>query len=564
MKKIGIDHESRNKIFRSLRRLEATGLADALYRLGVDLPMIRRVMAELNQSRQIDSLQAPDKALRGDKQALKTLDILGLQRPDQHALAGINKFLALVETKEKGEAELVRRVNAAKAELRLLRPEWRSAFNVFFALKGTCKAMHHLQSIGQPVSKRAVYSQFLKSKDFSGTFTQATIEAAYRLLMRHGAGKNGAIKACPNAFDEANSAQRMLLDRINDLERITTPSHVRKAVAILSCLQQSNLRDWLEFAAENLSQARKSHAAALSGSPNSNLTITQARHKVDEAKQTFAKALRRAVNAVGGKTGLGLAGDSRHLVPLDSFNFEGHSGKFDSFKGKGIARGNFDRASFKNAVGLITHGGSFCKADFSGSTVGTLRGNFSGARFDGATFKSRWSVLLTGKFDGVDFSKVRIKSPIDILRSSFRGATIRPEMVNPIINALAPTETIGLKGEGAELVREAQKVAGRAIAEVGSVLERMADRDHGLPIEFTGLVKRLTDMPAPSAISTMQEILSHFTTGEDTVAGLIGTKDQFEKLGEMLPLAAFAAKLDLAFNSIEAIKVRAARTTMLG
>jgi hypothetical protein len=97
-----------------------------------------------------------------------------------------------------------------------------------------------------------------------------------------------------------------------------------------------------------------------------------------------------------------------------------------------------------------------------------------------------------------------------------------------------------------------------------TVTSTFPDRDHGLPIEFTGLVKRLTDMPAPSAISTMQEILSHFTTGEETVAGLIGTKDQFEKLGGMLPLDAFAAKLDLAFNSIEVIKVRAARTTMLG
>src|ERR1035441_1778772 len=78
-------------------------------------------MAELDQSRQIDSLHAPDDALRGAKKALKTLDILGLQRPGRTWLAQMNKFLALVEPGKPRAADLVERVEAAKQELRGLR-----------------------------------------------------------------------------------------------------------------------------------------------------------------------------------------------------------------------------------------------------------------------------------------------------------------------------------------------------------------------------------------------------------------------------------------------------------
>src|ERR1035441_4628029 len=564
MKKVGIDHQTRNRIFRSLKRLEVTNLPDALDRHGADLLTIQRVMMELNQSRQIDSLHAPVKALRGDKKAIKTLDILGLQRPDKAWLAQMNELLALVEPGKPRAAGLVKRVEAARQELRILRQKRKTAIGAFGELKGVCEVVCYLQSVNRPVNRRTAFAQFLKSKELCrGNFSQATVEAAFDLLMRHGAGESGAMKAFQMAHDEAMALEQKLSERIADLEGLTDPAHVRKAVDVIARMKPSKARDELELVTEALVEARKKLQKALDEILNSNLSKARAKRQVDVAARSFAKAFTVAVSILGGKTGLRLAEAFSHLVLENTFNFAGHGGKFDRYKGKAIVHGNFNRASFRNAVVTTTEGGSFRKADFSGATLGTLRGDFSGARFNGTILKSRTSVVLSGRFDGVDFSKVMIESAIDVLRSLFRGATIRPEMVSPIINALAPTDTIGLKGEGAELVCEAQKVAGRAIAEVGSVLDKMADRDHGLPIEFTGLVKRLTDMPAPSAISTMQEILSHFTTGEETVAGLIGIKDQFEKLGGVLPLDAFAAKLDLAFNNIEAIKVRAARTTML-
>jgi hypothetical protein len=157
MKRAGINHQTRNKVFRSLKRLEATSLPDALDRHGADLPTIRRVMAELDQSRQIDSLQVPDKALRGDKKALKTLDILGLQRPDKAWLAQMNKFLALVEPGKPRTADLVRRVEAAKQELRVLRKGRKTAIGALGELKGVCEVVCYLQSVNRPVNRRTVF-----------------------------------------------------------------------------------------------------------------------------------------------------------------------------------------------------------------------------------------------------------------------------------------------------------------------------------------------------------------------------------------------------------------------
>jgi hypothetical protein len=136
MKKVGIDHQTRNRILRSLKRLEVTNLPDALDRHGADLLTIRRVMTELNQSRQIDSLHAPVKALRGDKKAIKTLDILGLQRPDKAWLAQMNDLLALVEPGKPRAAGLVKRVEAARQELRILRQKRKTAIGALGELKG--------------------------------------------------------------------------------------------------------------------------------------------------------------------------------------------------------------------------------------------------------------------------------------------------------------------------------------------------------------------------------------------------------------------------------------------
>ena len=177
--------------------------------------------------------------------------------------------------------------------------------------------------------------------------------------------------------------------------------------------------------------------------------------------------------------------------------------------------------------------------------------------------KARMSVVLSGRFDGVNFSTVRIESPIDVLSSSFRGARIRPEMVCPIIDAVAPRETIGLRGKGANLVREAQEVAERAIGDVGQVLERIGSRAHGLSFTLHGLVKRLEDMSPTRALSTMNRLLLTFSAREETSAGQMGRKEQLEKLGEILPVEALTAKLDAALDSIMAIKDRAPGTTIM-
>lgn len=136
-------------------------------------------------------------------------------------------------------------------------------------------------------------------------------------------------------------------------------------------------------------------------------------------------------------------------------------------------------------------------------------------------------------------------------------------MVCPIIDAVAPRETIGLRGKGANLVREAQEVAERAIADVGPVLERTGSRAHGLPFTLHGLVERLEDMSPTRALSTMNRILLNFSTREETSAGQMGRKEQLEKLGEILPLETFTAKLDAAFNKMMAIKDQAPGTTVM-
>src|ERR1017187_5317606 len=381
--------------------------------------------------------------------------------------------------------------------------------------------------------------------------------------MRHGAGESGAMKAFQKAHDEAMALEQKLSESIADLEGLTDPSHVGKAVDVIARTKPSKARDELELATEALVEARKKLRKALDEILNSNLSKAQAKRQVDVAARSFAKAFTVAVSILGGKTGLRLAEGCRHLVLANTFNFNGVGGKFDRYKGEAIVHGNFDRASFRNAVVASTEGGSFRKADFSGATLGTLRGDFSGARFNGTTLKSRMSVVLSGRFDGVNFANVRIESPIDILSSSFRGASIRPEMVCPIIDAVAPRETIGLRGKGANLVREAQEVAERAIADVGQVLERTGSRAHGLPFTLHGLVERLEDMSPTRALSTMNRILLNFSTREETSAGQMGRKEQLKKLGEILPVEALTAKLDAALDSIMAIKDRAPGTTIM-
>ena len=564
MKKVGIDHQTRNRIFRSLKRLEAANLPDALDRHGVDLPTIRRVMTELNQSRQIDPLHAPVKALRGDKKALKTLDILGLQRPDKAWLAQMNKFLALVEPGKPRAADLVKRVEAAKQELRILRKQRKTAVGALGELKGVCEVVCYLQSVNRPVNRRTAFAQFLKSKELCrGNFSQATVEAAFDLLMRHGAGESGAMKAFQKAHDEAVALEQKLSERIADLESLTDPSHVGKAVDVIARMKPSKARDELELVTEALVEARKKLQKALDEILNSNLSKARAKRQVDVAARSFAKAFTVAVSILGGKTGLRLAEAFSHLVLENTFNFAGHGGKFDRYRGKSTVHGNFNRASFRNAVVTSTEGGSFRKADFSGATLGTLRGDFSGAKFNGTILKSGMSVVLSGRFDEVNFSNLRIESPIDILSSSFRGARIRPEMVCPIIDAVAPRETIGLRGKGANLVREAQEVAERAIADVRQVLERIGSRAHGLSFTLHGLVKRLEDMSPTRALSTMNRILLNFSTREGTSAGQMGRKEQLEKLGEILPLETLTAKLDAAFDKMMAIKDQAPGTTVM-
>ena len=389
------------------------------------------------------------------------------------------------------------------------------------------------------------------------------MEAAFDLLMRHGAGESGAMKAFQKAHDEAMALEQKLSERIADLESLTDPSHVGKAVDVIARMKPSKARDELELVTEALMEARKKLQKALDEILNSNLSKAQAKRQVDVAARSFAKAFTVAVSILGGKTGLRLAEACRHLVLANSFNFNGVGGKFDRYKGKAIVHGNFDRASFLNAVVASTEGGSFRKADFSGATLGTLRGDFSGARFNGTTLKSGTSVVLSGQFEGVDFSKVIIESPIDILQSSFRGATIRPAMVCAMIDTLSSAATIGLKGEGAELVREAQETAEKAIAQVGPVLENIGDRDHGLPCTLNGLVKRLQDMSPTRAVSTMYRFLLHFSAREETSAGQMGRKEQLEKLAESLPLETLTAKLDAACEKIMTIKGQAPGTTIM-
>ena len=521
-------------------------------------------MAELDQSRQIDSLHAPDDALRGAKKALKTLDILGLQRPGRTWLAQMNKFLALVEPGKPRAADLVERVEAAKQELRVLRKKRKTAIGALGELKGACEVVCYLQSVNRPVNKRTVFAQFLNSKNLcGGNFSRAKVESAFDLQMRHGAGEAGAAKAFQKAHDEVVAVEQKLAERIADLETLTDPSHVGKAVDVIARMKPSRARDELELVTEALAEARRKLLKVLDDNPNINRTVAQAKRQVEIVTRSFGRALVRATSVVGGKKGLRLAEACGHLVLANTFNFAGHGGKFDRYRGKSTVHGNFNRASFRNAVVTSTEGGSFRKADFSGATLGTLRGDFSGAKFNGTILKSGMSVVLSGRFDGVNFSNLRIESPIDILSSSFRGARIRPEMVCPIIDAVAPRETTGLRGKGANLVREAQEVAERAIADVRQVLERIGSRAHGLSFTLHGLVKRLEDMSPTRALSTMNRLLLNFSTREETSAGQMGRKEQLENLGEILPLETLTAKLDAAFDKMMAIKDQAPGTIIM-